>query len=219
LHVDFQQIAWERQESDNAYDPPIYIPVYTPVSNVDLVTGSDGIARLSFTPPEPGTYILDVGGENASTQILLWVAGAEQAVWPNLPHQHIRLTADRNSYKPGDTAQIFIPNPLEAPTYALVSVERGTIHTSEIIGIEPGGTTYRLPLSDEDAPTVYFSAVLLSGNNFRVGYVELEIAPDAQLLNVSLTSQPSRSEPGGDVSFGILVTDAQGSPVQGEFIA
>ena len=217
LHADFQQIAWERQESDNAYDPPIYIPVYTPVSNVDLVTGSDGIARLSFTPPEPGTYILDVGGENASTQILLWVAGAEQAVWPNLPHQHIRLTADRDSYKPGDTAQIFIPNPLEAPTYALVSVERGTIHTSEIIGIEPGGTTYRLPLSDEDAPTVYFSAVLLSGNNFRVGYVELEIAPDAQLLNVSLTSQPSRSEPGGDVSFGILVTDAQGSPVQGEF--
>jgi len=217
LHADFQQIAWERQESANAYESPTYTPVYTPVSNVDLVTGSDGMARLSFTPPTPGTYILDVGGENASTQILLWVAGAEQAVWPNLPHQHIRLTADRDSYKPGDTAQIFIPNPLEAPTYALVSVERGTIHKSEIIGIEPGGATYRLPLTDADAPTVYFSAVLLSGNDFRAGYVEIEVAPDAQLLNVSLTSQPTRSEPGGEVNFGILVTDAQGSPVQGEF--
>ncbi|MBT7601862.1 MAG: hypothetical protein HN560_12400 [Anaerolineae bacterium] len=217
LHADFQQVTWERQDADNAYDAPTYTPVYTPVSDVDLVTGNDGAARLSFTPPTPGTYILEVSGGNASTQVMLWVRGAAQAIWPNLPNQHIRLTADKDSYNPGDTAEIFIPNPLDAATQALVTVERGTIHKSEIINVEPGGATYSLPLTNEDAPTVYFSAMLLGGRDFRVGYAEIEVSAAAQILNVNLTSQPSRSEPGGEVNFGIVVTDSQGAPVQGEF--
>ena len=76
---------------------------------------------------------------------------------------------------------------------------------------------YSLPLSDEDAPTIYFSVVLLSGQEYRVGYIEIEVAADAQILNVNLTSQPTRSEPGGEVHFGIQVTDVVGNPVQGEF--
>ncbi len=217
LHADFQQVTWERQDSDNAYEGPTFIPTYTPVSNVDFVTGGDGAARLSFTPPTPGTYILEVDGGSASTQILLWVTGAERASMPNLPKQHIRLTADRDVYQPGDTAQIFIPNPIEEATYALVSVERGTIHSAEVIAVEPGGATYSIPLTSDDAPGVFFSAVLLGGQEYRVGYTELEVTPVDQILSVSLTSQPTRSEPGGEVTFGIQVSDAQGAPVQGEF--
>ncbi len=217
LHADFQQVTWERQEPTNVYASPTFTPVYTPVSDVDFVTGGDGVARLSFTPPKPGTYMLDVSGGNASSQFLLWVTGAERAIWPNQPKNHIRLTADRDSYQPGDTAQVFIPNPLEAQTYALVTVERGTVHQAEIIAVEPGGATYSLPLTEADAPTVYFSAVLLAGNEYRVGYAELPVNPAAQLLNINLTSQPTRSEPGGEVTFGIQVTDSQGAPVQGEF--
>jgi uncharacterized protein YfaS (alpha-2-macroglobulin family) len=217
LHADFKQVTWERQDPVEPYGYPIYVPTYTPVSDVDFMTGSDGAARLSFTPPTPGTYILDVSGGDASTQVLLWVTGAERAIWPRLPKNHVRLTADRDSYQPGDVAQIFIPNPLEEQTYALVTVERGTVHKSEIMAIDPGGSTYSLPLTDADAPTVFFSAVLLAGNEFRVGYAELPVDPAAQILNINLTSEPTRSEPGGEVTFGIQVTDAQGAPVQGEF--
>ena len=31
--------------------------------------------------------------------------------WPNLPDQHIQLEPDQESYQPGDTARIFLPNP------------------------------------------------------------------------------------------------------------
>ena len=217
LHADFQQVTWERQDSDNPYGSPTFIPIYTPVSDVDFVTGADGAARLSFTPPQPGTYVLDVSGGDARSQILLWVRGAEQAVWPNLPNNHLRLTADRDAYHPGDIAEIFIPNPLDAATQALITVERGTVHSSQIIPIEAGGSIFSLPLTDEDAPTVYVSAALLGGREFRVGYAKLDVAPDAQVLNVTLTSQPTRSQPGGEVNFGVQVTDAAGNPVQGEF--
>jgi hypothetical protein len=74
-----------------------------------------------------------------------------------------------------------------------------------------------LPLTEADAPNVYLSVTLLGGRDFRVGYAELEVSAAAQILNVTLTSEPTRSEPGGEVNFGIQVNDSLGNPVQGEF--
>ncbi|NOY98027.1 MAG: hypothetical protein GXP40_02330 [Chloroflexi bacterium] len=217
LHADFQQVTWQRQDPVDPYGSPTFTPVYTPVSSTDFVTGPDGLARLAFTPPQPGTYVLDVGDGVARSQIMLWVGGAEQAIWPNLPDNHLELTADRDAYRPGDTAQIFIPNPLGEETQALVTVERGTVHSSRIIQMAAGGSTFSLPLDAEDAPNVYVSAVLLGEQQFRVGYVALDVEPESQILNVTLTSQPTRSQPGGEVTFGVRVTDVRGNPVQGEF--
>lgn len=217
LRAEFKQVTWERQDSVNAFGSPTYVPTYTPISDVDLFTAEDGAARLSFTPPNAGTYMLEVSGGNASTQILLWVRGSDKGVFPNLPYQHVELTPDRESYAPGDTAEIFIPNPFGVPVQALITVERSTIHKSEIITLEENGTTYSLPLTEEDAPNIFFSAALLGQGDYRVGYTELIINSNANILNVNLTSQPSRGEPGGEVTFGIQVSDASGAPVQGEF--
>ena len=48
-----------------------------------------------------------------------------QASWPRLDDNQIRLVADKDSYLPGETAQVFIPNPLGEGTQALVTIERG----------------------------------------------------------------------------------------------
>ena len=50
------------------------------------------MGKLVFTPPEPGTYQLDVVGKGAGdtgavTQVLLWVGGPGEAAWPELPNQ------------------------------------------------------------------------------------------------------------------------------------
>jgi uncharacterized protein YfaS (alpha-2-macroglobulin family) len=220
LVAEFSQVTWERKDPplSNQYAPPSYEPVYTPVGSTNLVTGPDGKARLSFTPPQAGTYILDVQGGGAKSQVLLWVGGKSQAVWPNLPNQHIEMTADRESYQPGQTAQIFIPNPLGGNTQALVTVERGVVLSAQVINLGPSGTTFSLPLTSEQAPNVFVSATLIgANNNFRQGYLSLPVAPEAQTLKVELTSQPQRSEPGGEVVFNLRVTDSQGKPVQGEF--
>ena len=211
LYAAFQQVTWEKQDDGS------YLPVFTPISEVDFVTGEDGVARLSFTPPRPGTYVLDLRGGNAETQVLIWVTGADKALYPNLPWQRIQLVADRDAYLPGETAQLFIPNPWDGDAQALVTVERGTVHKSEIISVAAGGTTYELPLSEEDAPTVYFSVVLLSEADFRVGYTEINLSAASRLLNVTLTAEPMRAEPGGTVQLQLRVTDNQGAPVQGEF--
>jgi uncharacterized protein YfaS (alpha-2-macroglobulin family) len=216
LTAEFKQVRWEKQTDHNGF--PTYTPVYTPVSSSDLTTGPDGKARLSFVPPTSGTYMLDVSGSGAHAQSLIWVGGPGSAAWPDLPDQRFELTADRNSYKAGDTAKIFIPNPFIMNSLALVTVERGLVSKAEVITLSGSGNEYSLPLTEDDAPNVYVSVTALGqGNDFRYGLVNIPVAPDAESLNVQVTSNPTEAGPREDVTFDVQVTDHQGEPVEGEF--
>jgi alpha-2-macroglobulin len=216
LNAEFSQVRWER-ETDN-YGFSTYTPVYTPVSSSDLVTGPDGKARLSFVPPTAGTYMLDVSGNGAHTQTLVWVGGAGSAAWPELPDQRLELTADRDSYKAGDTARVFIPNPFPTNSLALVTVERGLVSNAEVLTLSGSGNEYSVELTEGDAPNIYVSVTVLGqGNDFRYGLVNLPVAPDAQTLNVAITSNPPAAGPRDEVTFDVQVNNNQGQPVEGEF--
>jgi len=220
LQAEFKQVRWERQDPppEVVYGVPTYEPIYTLVSSSNLSTASDGKARLSFVPEEPGTYMLDVFGGGARTQILLWVTGRENAAWPNLLNDQVKLTTDQENYQPGQTAEVFIPNPFGESVPALVTVERGKLMTAGVIELGESGSTYTFELTDEHAPNVYISATLLGPDNqFRQGYVELEVEPLAQELTVELTATPQINEPRGEMTLQVRVTDSAGEPVNGEF--
>jgi len=216
LVAEFKQVRWEKETDSNGY--PTYTPIYTPVSSSNLATGADGRARLSFTPPSAGTYMLEVSGEGARTQTLIWVGGPESAAWADLPNQRMQLTADKDSYKAGDTAKVFIPNPFATNALALVTVERGIVSKADVITVSGSGDEYSLLLAEEDAPNVYVSVTILGqGNDFRNGLVNISVAPDAQALNVQIASNPPEAGPRDSVTFDVIVTDNQGQPVEGEF--
>lgn len=216
LEAEFKQVRWERQTDSAGY--PTYTPVYEPVSSSSLTTGPDGIARLSFVPPTAGTYMLDVSGEGARTQSMIWVSGSGAAAWPDLPNQRLEITADRDSYKAGDTAKLFIPNPFPVNSLALVTVERGVVSEAEVVSLSGSGREYAIPLSEADAPNVYVSVTVLGqGNDFRGGLINLPVAPDDKELNVTVTSSPTEAGPRQDVTFDVQVTDYQGIPLEGEF--
>ena len=216
LVAEFKQVRWEKETDNFGY--PKYTPVYTPVSSSNLATGPDGKARLSFIPPKAGTYMLDVSGQGAHTQILIWVGGSDSAAWPDLPNQRLELKADKDSYKAGDTAKVFIPNPFATNALALVTVERGVVSKAEVITVRGSGTEYVLPLTEDDAPNVYVSVTVLGqGNDFRQGLVNIPVTPDAQELNVQLIPNPQAAGPRDNVTFDVFVTDKQGQPMVGEF--
>lgn len=229
LRAKFQKVVWELVDPDpgSFRNFPTYEPKYTSIGSTDFFTGEDGKARVAFTPPEPGTYQLQVsgegiGGEGTVTQVLVWVGGSGQAVWPKLPNQRLRLIPDKDSYRPGETAQVFVPNPFTEGALALITIERGVLFDHQVREIEGSGIDTSVPLGDEQAPNVYLSVTLLRSNDgrdpdFRQGYVLLPVEPVEQTLNVSLTSDPDRTGPGEEVSLELLVTDEQGNPVEGEF--
>lgn len=215
LNASFQKVTWERGEDAYGYS---FTPTYTPVESKSITVDADGKAHAGFTPAEAGTYMLEVSGEAAKSQVLIWVGGKQNAAWPNLPYQHLELTADKAQYQPGDTAGVFVPNPFGAPAPALVTTERSSVLTSQVINIPAEGYTFSLPLSDDQAPNTYLSVTLLGPNTeFRQGYVNLKVTPSAFKLNVDLKATPEKAKPGDKVTVDLSVTDSKGQPVQGEF--
>lgn len=228
LGAEFKKVIWRKDETqpDEQGGFVELIPQYTPIESSEFTTNSDGTARLVFTPPEPGTYQLDVFGKGsgntaALSQVLLWSGGEGEAIWPDLPNQKLPLTADKDLYSPGDTAQIFVPNPLGEGVRALVTIERGIIFRYQILEPEASGFNLSIPLTDKDAPNVYVSVTLLKASagmvDFRQGYVSLPVAPVAKTLRVELTGKPDRAQPRQEITLELRVTDADGEPVQGEF--
>jgi uncharacterized protein YfaS (alpha-2-macroglobulin family) len=220
----FEKVIWIRQEpvAGLLFENPKYSTQYTKISSTEFSTDNQGQARLAFTPTEAGTYQLSISGDGARTEILLWVGGAGQAVWPNLPNQRLRLTADRDKYKPGETAKIFIPNPFGVLAPVLVTVERSIVLRHQVLQLSPGGSSFNLTLSADDAPNVFLSVTVLGKKengqpDFRQGYLDISVDPSANLLNVTLTSQPKHAGPGDEVTFDIFVSDSSGTPAQGEF--
>ncbi|GAP15444.1 large extracellular alpha-helical protein [Longilinea arvoryzae] len=220
LKANFQKITWKQSFSADAGEMA-NTPEFTSVGSTDFTTGADGLARIAFTPQDPGIYQVTVSNANAVTQVWVWVSGAGSAPWPMLANQRLRLSADAQSYQPGQSARIFIPNPFAGEALALVSVERAKVMRTEVVHLTGSGLDYQLPLSEEDAPNVYVSVTILGSaggrSDFRQGFIELKVDPAAQILNVKLTGEPARARPGEPLTLTLEVRDAAGQPVQGEF--
>ncbi len=224
LVAEFSKAVWIRQDPDPG--DPFGVPGFSvergPVERAEVRTSPEGQAQISFQPPEPGTYLLKVSGSRAVTELVLWVGGQGQTLWPVLPNQQLQMIANQTTYRPGMDAEIFIPNPFGVSTSALFSVERGRILDYRVLELAASGQTLRLPLRAEHAPNVYVSATVLAPGtagrpDFRQGYLNLAVEPDAQLLDVRLIDPPAQAAPGEDLALSLQVTDAEGQPVRGEF--
>lgn len=230
LKAEFSHVNWVRQEAAEPYLPPQYVAQYNQIGSTDFQTSSTGIARLAFTPPEPGVYQLDVQGDGAQSQVMVWVGGPGTAIWPGLPNQRIRLTPTQPSYLPGQTASVFIPNDIGSPVQVLVTIEREGVMRHEILTLDASGMDYTFPIYSSDIPNIYVSVTLLGRNadgwpDFRQGYTSLEVEPAEKVLYVELVDltrgvmleDTPALGPGEQLTLGIRVTDADGRPVEGEF--
>ena len=220
LRAVFSRVTWEAE-----YDRIGMISYQRQketVSSANISTGTNGEGAVAFTPPAPGTYQLDVYGGGARTEVIVWVSGSGAVNWPDLSNDKIKLVADRSSYLPGETAEIFIPNPFPEGALALITLEQDRLISQETQQIDAAGTTLFLPLDKGDAPNVYLSVTLLGKDgqgraDFRQGYLNLLVEPVDKVMNVDLVGNPQVIEPRGEVEFTIRVTDREGSPLQGEF--
>jgi len=222
LGATFESIEWTVEDTVDPGMPYKYSAQTTFIANASPVTNNDGRARVSFTPPEPGTYQLTLESGDAVTQIIIWVSGSGTAIWPRQSQNYVKLTPDAEVYEPGQTAQVFFPNPFGENTKALVSIERGSVMETQILNLGSTGYTLQIPLTEESAPNLYISVILLGKNadgapDYRQGIVNLSVLPVEQMLNVSLSIDPGETEPGETVSAVLTITDVQGDPVQGEF--
>jgi uncharacterized protein YfaS (alpha-2-macroglobulin family) len=207
--------SWEVEE----------IPVGDPQT---IRTDSEGRATASFTPPTGGTYkliatITDSHGNTVTSSAFMWISGSEFINWRQANNNRIELIPDRTTYVPGDTAEILIASPFQGEAQALITLERNEVISYEVITLDSNSYVYRLPITDELAPNVYVSVVIVRGVDetnptpaFRMGLVELEVEPSTYELDVSVTPDREQVGPREDVTYTIEVHDREGNPVEAE---
>ncbi|MCB0175401.1 MAG: Ig-like domain-containing protein, partial [Anaerolineae bacterium] len=220
------------------------------VDQFTVTTDAQGEAIARFTPPQGGSYQIiaqdDATLTNQPTNqqsnqlanlptspirssIFVWVAGEDDISWRRENNDRITLISDKAGYEPGETAEILIPSPFEDEHYALVTVERGRIIEQEVIKMTSTSQVYQLPITENYAPNIYVSVVLVQGRegpsaddaprlaDYKVGILPIDVKPSAQLLNISLTASPDQAEPGSEVTYNLEVTDVNNEPVSAEF--
>jgi len=199
------------------------------IETAAATTDELGEATVGLTPPEGGTYRVlasgtDSGGRTVRSSAFFWATSPESISWRRDNNDRITLITDKLVYSPGETAEILIPSPFEGKQIALITVERADIKHYQIIEMETNSYVYRLPITAGHAPNIYVSAVIIKGQDaanpladYRVGYAALEVDIGQQELNVSLTPSLEQASPGETAQYDLLVTDASGEPVQGEF--
>lgn len=218
----FSRMEWQAVEGDSLFGFPEYQRVLTPVAGTDLRTDERGMARVEFTPPEAGTYLLTLQSGRALTEVMIWVSGAGAPLISASPNRGIPIERDAEEYAPGDSAVLSIPNPFSSDALALITIERARVLRSYVVRLESGIATFRVPIEERDAPKVFASVIVLGRTpdgqpDFRAGYVDLPVKRDALLLNVEIGIPTSPAAPGQEVTLEVRLTDSAGMPVQGEF--
>ena len=218
--ANYYQVTWEPVFSQFGQEGSK--PVYSEISSEEIEINSLGVSNLKFTPTKPGVYMVEVEDSKSLSQTMVWVNGIGNVSWKNVLFDRVELEKDQETYQPGDTAQIFIPNSFVGPVQALVSVERGKIIRQEVIQFEGSGTIYELDLDDLSAPNVFLSVSVIGMNEKGVlslaqGNVNLPVDPEEFELDLEVIGDPVRSGPGDEGTISIRGTDSNGKPIEGEF--
>jgi uncharacterized protein YfaS (alpha-2-macroglobulin family) len=194
-----------------------------------------------FGTPIGGTYqitarVSDAQGRYNQTRITRWVSGGNIRPSRKVEHEEATLIPDRQTYQPGDVAEILVQSPFGAAEGLLTVTRSGILYTERFSIDESGAIILRVPIEDRHIPNLNIQVDLTGsaprvddqGNPlegvaprpaYAVGTLTLEIPPLARTLDLSVAPLESRLEPGGETSLNVQLVDANGNPVANAEVA
>ncbi|PKN92309.1 MAG: hypothetical protein CVU44_14300 [Chloroflexi bacterium HGW-Chloroflexi-6] len=196
---------------------------------------TDEPGTCEFGTPIGGTYqitarVADAQGRFNQSRITRWVSGGQIRPSRNIEHEQVTLIPDKETYQPGDVAEILVQSPFGAAEGLLTVTRSGILYTERFSIDESGATTLRIPLKEEHIPNLNLQ-INLSGSAprtddqgnlqpdlparpaYALGTLTLNIPPLARTLTLSATPLEEKLEPGGTTSVDVKLTDAAGNPV------
>lgn len=230
--VDLVRLHWEsvrRREVSGRY---LFESrrVETVVASQAVTSGADAVP-IRFEGTDGGEYLLraaarDRRGNPIAAGTTFYVFGAGFTPWRMDRENRIDLVAERERYRPGETARVLVKSPWEQAT-ALVTVERAGVLETRVVELTGTMPVFELPVREEHTPNVFVSVVLLRGRvaapadaelidpgrpAYRVGYCELAVPPLGRRLDVAVTLPRREARPGEQASATVRVRGADGTP-------
>lgn len=194
----------------------------------------------TFETPLGGTYritaeVTDAQGRLNRSQLTRWVSGGERPPSRKVERETVTLIPDKESYQPGDTAQVLVQSPF-SPAEGLLTVSRSGILYTLRFRIEDGTATLSIPVEEAHIPNLSLQ-VDLAGSAprtdevgepvpgaprrpaFATGSIDLSIPPLQRTLTLEVNPTQVELEPGGDTTVDVQVLDASGRPAAGAELA
>lgn len=205
--------------------------------DVQTCTVGSGVEPVSctFETPLGGTYritatVTDELGRMNQSQFRRWVSGGQLVPSRKVELEEATLIPEKESYQPGDIAQILVQSPF-TPAEGLLTVSRNGILYSSRFQVEGGSATLEIPIEEGDIPNLNIQVDLVGAASrvddrgepvknapkrpaFASGQLNLSIPPLSRTLSLEINPQDKELEPGGETFLNVVLKDANGQPVQ-----
>ncbi len=203
------------------------------VQSCDVISTPEPGA-CTFKTPIGGSYkitaiVTDELGRKNQSSFTRWVSGGQQPPSRKVEQEKVTLIPDKETYLPGDTAQILVQSPF-SPAEGLLTVSRSGILYTKRFHIEDGSATLKIPIEEKYVPNLNIQVDLvgaaprtddtgeaLSGvpprPAFASGQLNLNIPPLQRTLSLHVTPDRSALEPGGETTLTVTVKDVHGRAV------
>ncbi len=194
----------------------------------------------SFDTPVGGSYritaiVSDDQGRLNQSQMTRWVSGGQRPPARNVEMEQVTLIPDKESYQPGDVAQILVQAPF-SPAEGLLTVSRSGILYTQRFQITDGTITLEVPIEEAHIPNLNIQVDLTGSAQrtddqgvarrdlpprpaFASGQLNLSIPPAQRTLSLQVTPAALELEPGSETTIDVLLKDANGQAVPGAELA
>jgi len=187
-----------------------------------------------FATDQGGTYkvtasVRDDRERLNESELTLWVAGGQRPAARTVQQEEAVLIPDKESYQPGDTAEILVQSPF-SPAEGLLTVSRSGVLYTERFTIEDGTYTLQVPIEEAHIPNLNIQVDLNGAVDrtddkgetipdlpqrpaYATGSLSLAVPPVNRTLKVDAVPAATALEPGVATSVAVTVTNAAGEPV------
>ncbi|GIV76381.1 MAG: hypothetical protein KatS3mg050_0775 [Litorilinea sp.] len=226
IHLRAARLAWKVVKGDWREEE-------VDVQECTVASGQEPVS-CTFETSQGGTYritatVQDDQGRINQSEFTRWVSGGTRPPARRVEQETVTLIPDKESYQPGDVAQVLVQAPF-APAEGLLTVTRDGILYTERFSMTESTYTLQVPIQEAYLPNVYVNVELVgsaprtddAGNvvaelpprpAYASGTLNLPIPPVSRQLSLTVTPQETELAPGEETTLALTVQDAAGEPV------
>ncbi len=173
--------------------------------------------------------VADEMGRQNQSRFTRWVSGGQQPPSREVEQEEVTLIPDKETYQPGDVAQILVQTPF-TPAEGLLTVTRSGILYTERFRIEQGTITIQVPIEEKHIPNLNIQVDVVGSAPrtddtgdvvadvpprpaYASGQLNLSIPPLQRTLSLQVSPRETELEPGGETTINVFLVDADGQPV------
>jgi len=188
----------------------------------------------TFETPLGGSYritavVSDEKGRLNQSRFTRWVSGGQRPPSRKVEQEKVTLIPDKETYQPGDVAEILVQAPF-SPAEGLLTVSRSGILYTTRFKIETDTITLKVPIEAQHIPNLNLQ-VDLTGSAprtddqgeklanlpprpaYAMGTLNLSIPPLQRTLALEVRPDQQKLEPGSETGLNLTLKDANNEPV------